>query len=375
VIKSYAGKIPLPQFGLWKKLGSGRRLSSFELEITARCNNNCRHCYINLPANDVAAKNRELSFAQIEDIARQAVDLGAFGCLITGGEPLLREDFSDIYLCLKKKGLLVSVFTNATLINEKHITLFKKYPPRDLEVTVYGVTEKTYEEVTREQGSFKAFMRGFNLLLSHGIRMRLKTMALRSNLHELPQISEFCRQITKGFFRFNPVLHMRFDRNPARNREIKSERLLPEESVAIEQADHEHFDVLEKNCDKLIRSKAVHYKCNHLLRCGTGKTSFCVSYDGYFRLCSSLWHPDCLFDLKRGALTEAWEKFVPAVRDMRSDRKAFLTHCCMCPIINLCLWCPAHAYLETGELDKPIKYFCESAHARVRKLKRSTAGN
>jgi len=82
-------------------------------------------------------------------IGREAVELGAFWCLITGGEPLLRKDFADIYLCLKNKGLLVSVFTNATLLNRDHIELFKKYPPRDIEVSVYGVTPETYESVTR----------------------------------------------------------------------------------------------------------------------------------------------------------------------------------------------------------------------------------
>jgi hypothetical protein len=36
--------------------------------------------------------------------------------------------------------LLVSIFTNATLVRESHVRLFKAYPPRDIEVTVYGVT-------------------------------------------------------------------------------------------------------------------------------------------------------------------------------------------------------------------------------------------
>jgi len=58
---------------------------SFDLEVTARCNNNCRHCYINLPAGDVEAKQKELSLAEISDIADQAVALGALSCLITGG--------------------------------------------------------------------------------------------------------------------------------------------------------------------------------------------------------------------------------------------------------------------------------------------------
>ena len=365
---SFVNSQPLPKFSLWEKLKQGSRLVSFDLEVTARCNNRCRHCYINLPAQDQKAKKNELSLAEIEGLACQAADLGALWCLITGGEPLLREDFFDIYLGLKKKGFLISVFTNATLINQRHIQLFKKYPPRDIEVTVYGVTQETYEKVTCKPGSFSAFMRGLNLLLDNKIRVRFKTMALRSNLQELPRISEFCRKRTKDYFRFDPQLHLRFDRNAERNVLIKSERLSPQEVAAVERSDSQRFEALKKGCAKLINPELEKYACDHLFHCGTGNGSFSVSYDGFFRLCSSLWHADTIYDLKKGTLKEACEKFVPRVRDMRSQRKEFLEKCRKCGMINLCLWCPAHAYLETGELDRPIDYFCEVAHARAKNL-------
>src|SRR5512141_2752371 len=114
---------------LWERLEARRVPLSFDMEITARCNNNCRHCYINLPAGDRDARTAELTIDEIDEIACQAVDLGTVWCLITGGEPLLRPDFADIYRLLKRKGLLVSVFTNATLIDDTHIELFRKYPP------------------------------------------------------------------------------------------------------------------------------------------------------------------------------------------------------------------------------------------------------
>ena len=155
----------LPSFRLWEKLEARRAPLSFELEVTARCNNDCRHCYINRPAGDREARARELSLPEIEAIAGEAASLGAVWCLITGGEALLREDFFEIYLALKRLGLLVSVFTNACLVTREHLALFTKYPPRDLEVTVYGVTPETYERVTRRPGSFAAFRRGLDLLL------------------------------------------------------------------------------------------------------------------------------------------------------------------------------------------------------------------
>ncbi len=325
---------------------------------------NCRHCYINLPAGDNDALSGELSVGEIADIAAQAVDMGAVWCLLTGGEPLLRQDFTEIYMMLKKKGLLVSVFTNAALLNEEHIRLFKKFPPRDIETTVYGVTKETYECVTRRPGSFGKFMTGLDLLIKNGIRIRLKTMAIRSNLHEQKRIADFCRARTKDFFRFDPQLHLRFDGDEKRNAEIRSERLTPAEMIELEKSDEERFGALIKNCSLLINDKFGHIDCNHLFHCGAGNGSFNVSYDGRFRLCSSLWADETTRDLRKVALKDAWEA-VPKIRDMRSDKRSFLDSCRKCPIVNLCLWCPAHAHLETGELDGATPYFCELAHARA----------
>jgi radical SAM protein with 4Fe4S-binding SPASM domain len=365
---TYRTSLEIQELALWDRMKTKRAVFSFDLEITARCNLGCRHCYINLPAGDRAARSRELTLREIMGIADQAVTMGALWALVSGGEPLLREDFREIYLGLKRKGLLVSVFTNATMIGDEHIALFVKYPPRDIEVTVYGASAPTYERVTRRPGSFSAFREGLDRLLESGVKVRLKAMAIRSNLDELPDIAAFCREHTKDYFRFDPMLHLRFDGDPVRNREIRSERLSPAEIAAIERADTERFASLENDCNSLIVGDVAHAGCNHLFHCGAGNGSFNVSYDGLFRLCSSLWAPGTLVDLRQAPLREAWEHHVPKVRELRSNRREFLETCRKCPMINLCLWCPAHAHLETGEMDAPVEYFCEVARARAKAL-------
>jgi radical SAM protein with 4Fe4S-binding SPASM domain len=362
----FQDSISLTEFSLWEKTREKRIPFSFELDITARCNNNCRHCYINLPAGDRVAQDKELSLGEIKELVDEAVSLGALWCLITGGEPLLREDFPSLYLHMKKKGLLVSVFTNATLITEEHVRLFQQYPPRELEVSVYGVTQATYEQVTRRTGSYAAFMRGLAMLLESGIKVRLKAMTLRSNLHEMPEIARFCREKTKDYFRLDPFLHLRYDGDQKRNEEIRSERLSPEEIAALERSDPERLEALQKSCGRLIASDSSFPHCDHLFHCGAGNDSFNVSYDGLFRLCPSLWQPDCVYDLKRGNLKEAWQTFIPQVRGMRSKRREFLENCHGCPILNLCMWCPAQTHLETGAMDAPVDYFCRVAHARTK---------
>ncbi|HNS36848.1 MAG TPA: radical SAM protein [Anaerolineaceae bacterium] len=356
--------IEIQDFSLWNKTRHSRSLHSFDLELTARCNNNCRHCYINLPPSDHQARAEELSPSEISTIADQAVELGALWCLLTGGEPLLRPDFAEIYMLLKRKGLLISVFTNAILIRPEHITLFRQYPPRDIEITVYGASQTTYERVSRVPGSFAAFTRGLDALITAGIRVRLKAMALRSNLDELGAIAAFCRTRTKDYYRFDPQLHLRYDRDSYRNVEIESERLTPAEIVALESTDPERMGALRASCDSLINPDFGHQNSNRLFRCGAGSGSFTVGYNGTFRLCASLCAPDATINLRTTSLRTAWENFVPRVRSMRSTNPEFLSTCNQCAIVNLCLHCPAHAYLETGTMDGATPYFCQVAHAR-----------
>lgn len=382
--KSFVTSLELQDIPLWRKTKKKSHLVSFVFEITARCTQNCRHCYINLPANDQEARDKELTLDEIEHIANQAVASGALWCLLTGGDPLIRPDFADIYLLLKRKGLLVSVFTTATLVNKEHITLFLKYPPRDIEVTVYGVTKETYERVTRCPGSYRNFRRGLDMLLSSGIKVRLKAMALRSNVHEIAEISSFCRKRTKDYYRFDPQLHLRFDGDPKRNDEIRSERLRPEEIVALEQSDPDRLTSLEQACATLIEPDPVSWeKCQacskqegcerfaslyHLFRCGVGNSSCNIGYDGTLRLCSSLCAPNTTGDLLRSNLKEVWETLHSRIRAMRTEQPTLLKTCCSCPHLNLCSWCPAHAQLETGNLEGATPYFCAVAHARANML-------
>jgi radical SAM protein with 4Fe4S-binding SPASM domain len=365
VVNRYVGYRPLPGLALWEKAERRRLPLSFDLEVTSRCNNDCRHCCINLPAGDRGARDSELTLPEIERFADEAVALGSLWCLVTGGEPLLREDFVDIYMALKRRGLLVSVFTNACLVGEEHVELFRRYPPRDLEVTVYGATRETYERVAQKKGSYSSFRRGVDRLLNGGLHVRFKAMAIRSNAHELAEIARFCRDRSSDYFRFDPVLHLRYDRDPLRNEMIRGERLSPEEVVALEVADEERSSALRDACDELILKPDQISQSARLFRCGAGVRTFAISSDATFRLCSSLWDPRCLYDLRAGSLGDAWENFVPSVRQMVTTDEEYARSCAACEVINLCRWCPAHAQLEGGELDGPVPYFCAVANKRA----------
>ena len=138
---------------LLKPLQGSRFPLAAEFEITDRCNLGCVHCFINQPAGSTAHIQHELSTGEIKEILDQIADSGCLHLLLTGGEPLLRPDFSEIYLHARQKGMLVMLFTNATLMTPSVIETLKQAPPILVEVSLYGATQETYEAVTRMPGS------------------------------------------------------------------------------------------------------------------------------------------------------------------------------------------------------------------------------
>ncbi len=353
--------ITLSDLFLFKNAYEKRTLLSLTLELTHRCNNNCLHCYINIPADNREAKEKELSFKEIKNIMDQAFSMGTLWVLLTGGEPLLRDDFFDIYLYLKRKGFLVSVFTNASLISDEHIKLFQKYPPRDIEVSVYGVTEKTHKKVTRNN-TFSATMEGIEKLISGHVPVTFKTTLMKSNYREIKQIAGFCEKITKNAFRFDPFLTLRLDRDNKKNNQIIRERLSAGEILELDKLDKKRYHAIKEQC-RAVDGMTFKDK-GRLFRCRAGINSVCIDCYGILKLCSSLMDKKCLYNLQEGSLEDAWNNFVPGIRMMKSYNTAFRNKCGVCDITDLCMWCPAHSYLETGKIDEPVQYFCDTAHKR-----------
>jgi MoaA/NifB/PqqE/SkfB family radical SAM enzyme len=162
------------------------------LELTARCNLRCIHCYHG-PDACRPAEGTELSTADFQRIIDEVVEAGCLHVLLTGGEPMLRRDFPDIYRHARGSGTLVTVFTNATLVTDEHVTLFRDLPPAKVDVSIYGASRDTYEAVTGVQGSFARCLAGVERLVKAGIPTALKTVVLRTNQREVEDMEHLAR--------------------------------------------------------------------------------------------------------------------------------------------------------------------------------------
>jgi len=327
---------------------------NIDYDVTYRCNLNCRHCYCNLPAGDREAKEKELPLNEIERILTEARDLGALWILLTGGEPLLRPDFKDIYLAVLRLGLIPSVFTNGTLVTEEWADFFAAHRPFRMEVTLYGSCAEVYERVTRTPGSFERCMQGIRLLKDRGLAVNLKTMALRSNYEDLEGIKAVARSMGSPY-RLDPVIHPRYPDLP-RPRDIdpRDERLPVEAVLDIDRADSERVEAWEGSCGSLRGLGPP--GSGRLLSCGAGLWASHISADGTIRPCGML-----RFMGWRGSFGSVWKEDM--LRRLETAHRG-PKECSECGIASLCGQCAGWAWLENRDLEAKVPHLCAIAHAR-----------
>jgi len=342
-------------------------LIELDIELTERCNNNCLHCCINLPADDPIAKKRELPTEAIKEILKEAASLGCLTVRFTGGEPLLREDFEELYLYARKLGLKVLLFTNATLITPPLAELFSHIPPLvEIEVTIYGMKRSSYEAITRAPGSFEAASGGINLLLEKKIPFVVKSALLPPNREEVEEFETWASTIP--WMDEPPSYSVFFDlhctRNEKKNELIRSLRPTPEQGVAfLARRYKQYIKEMKQFCSGFIGPPG-----DGLFSCGAGTGGACVDAYGNLQLCMGLRHPKTVYDLHKGSLKEALNRFFPDVRAMKATQPEYLVRCARCFLKGLCEQCPGKSWAEHGTLDTPVEYLCEIAHAQGRYL-------
>jgi radical SAM protein with 4Fe4S-binding SPASM domain len=352
-----------------QRLFQGREplLGHLDMELTERCNNACMHCYINLPAHDAQAKRRELTVDRWKDILRQAADLGALSVRFTGGEPLLRPDFAEIYLYARRLGMRVMLFTNARLITPELADLFARVPPlKEVEISVYGMHAESYDAVTCAPGAFVEFRRGVELLLERRIPFVVKSALLPPNRAEIDEFEAWAATIP--WMDHNPsyavFLDLRTRRDSlARNRLIAGLRFSPEEGVALLARHEEAY----RRSMAQFAARFMGPPGDRLFNCGAGVTG-CVDAYGAYQMCMLLRHPHTVYDLAQGTLRAAVTEVFPRLRELRTTDPVYLDRCARCFLKGLCEQCPAKSWSEHGTLDTPVEYLCQVAHAQARFL-------
>lgn len=339
-------------------------LHHLDIELTERCNNACVHCYINLPENDSEALSRELTTEMWKDILRQAAELGVLTVRFTGGEPLLRQDFTELYTFTRRLGIKVILFTNARLITADLADLFSRIPPLEtIEVSVYGMHPETYDAVACSPGAYEEFHRGVNRLQDRKIPFIVKGVLLPHNQQDTAEFETWAATLPSmdsvpGYSMFFDLRGRRD--SDARNRLIRRLRVDPQSGVAMITRDRaKYLKEMHQFCTRFMGPVG-----DRLFECGAGLAG-CVDAYGRYQPCVLLRDSQLSYDLHAGSLRDALENFFPGIRQRTATNPDYLERCASCFLHGLCEQCPGKSWSEHGTLDTPVEYLCEVAHVQA----------
>lgn len=318
-------------------------------ELTERCNLDCRMCYVRHSAGDAARRAKELSAAAWLELARQAVDNGMVFLLLTGGEVFLRPDFFEIYTPLTRLGLLLTLFTNGTLVTDTIAQRLAETPPSRTEITLYGATAATYEAVTGVRGSYARCCAGIEALVKYRVPLGLKATLTRCNVGEL----ETMRQMARNWglpFSAGWLISKRRDGALS---EVEDCRISTDECVELEATDRASAD---EWTEAALRESSLGN--DHNFYCQAGKAAFTINPWGEMNPCLYLIQPAAR-PLEIG-FRAAWEQ----VQRFVDNAPPLAPVCLGCDVRGYCQRCPAWSAMETGTLTEPVPYLCEIAFAR-----------
>lgn len=339
-------------------------------ELTVRCNLKCKMClFRHDDRENPTLKANELTAAEWIDMARQAAAAGTFNLLVTGGEPMLRPDFCEIWEGIYRHGFMLTLYTNATLVTERVMQTLRKYPPHKIGVTIYGASPATYEKVCGHADAFDRAMEGIRLLQTLPSMLEFRTTIIKDNFADFGPLH---RLVAERFGKQYKLIHTRLVTQSVRGAcaDVNTCRLEPEDNIRlafsrsidlIKEYVGDAYDPRKVVIEEVKQARDnVHGPRMTLFGCGAGMNQYTISHDGKLLGCQMMGVFSA--DARKLGLAKAWEEFPRTVSLPPVNEK-----CQTCPDKRYCNTCYASRYAETGDLSGCPEYVCKDV-AMMRRL-------
>lgn len=340
-----------------QRAASVQRPINGSLEILPLCNMNCDMCYVRLSYAETERKGGLHTADEWINLGREMQRAGVLFLLLTGGEPLLFPDFKRLYLELKQMGIVLTINTNGTLLDEEWADFFAENKPRRINITLYGADDRAYETLCHYPGGFEKTLRAIRLLKERDVDVKINGSVTKENYKDMQKIYALGEMLGVPVHMDTymlPGIHERglpFD---------EQSRLLPEEAAtagmeALEaEMDPQAFPIYVEQRITQLENGEEKYPSG--ITCMAGNCSFAVNWQGEMRPCVTLEEPSIpVFDT---GFEAAWEIVSKESKAFRVNEK-----CIKCRLRPICKTCVASAWLETGSYDGVPEYLCRYAEA------------
>ncbi|MBW1785678.1 MAG: heme b synthase [Deltaproteobacteria bacterium] len=323
-------------------------------EITRRCNLNCVHCRAAAERGPYPGElDTEKCLVTLDQIAVAGKPI----VILTGGEPLLREDVFQLAEYGNRLGLRMVMATNGTLLTPALIEKMQDSGIQRVSISLDGADPEQHDRFRQVPGAFESAVEGIRMLREAGLEFQVNTTVTRHNADRVPEILDMAVDL-------GAVAHHLFLLVPTgRAKEMVDQEI---EALEYERLLHWFYDMRERTPLHLKATCAPHYyrilrqearargeKVNFetygldaVTRGCLGGTAFCfISYDGEVQPCGYL-------ELKCGDLKEKpfdwiWRNSTEFIQ--LRDFSSYKGKCGACEYVRVCGGCRARAFEATGD--------------------------
>lgn len=295
------------------------------IELTSYCNFSCPFCYIN---EEKGIHNHIPRFEVLQQTLDYLINSGMVHCVLSGGECLLHPDFAQIYQYLKISGVLVTIFTNGYLLDDKLFALLSEYKPFKIEISLYGKDDQSYRIATKVK----------NIQANRVFENVLKLKELGLNVickTPITCLTENCYKDLQKWCEDNAILYytgtelMDTYSGTGRNEYLAS----PEIQTALRQESDKAFfenpEMMEIAYSE--RKRKINFDCT------AGRTDIMI--DSQFNLLPCMkaaWIPKWKFSIQKHGIQAAYKRLVEKIQIAKGTP---LRYCVGCSHSQVCQEC------------------------------------
>ena len=330
-------------------------------ELTPRCNLSCRMCYVRMTPEEMKPYGRELTAQEWISLGEQATQSGMLFLLLTGGEPMLRPDFSQVYDAMSQMGPSISINTNGTMLSKQVRDLLERRPPSQLNVTLYGPKEATYDDLCGNSRAFEKTIDTLRWARDIGVLLNVNVTVTPWNMDQIAELEALAERenlhLRQTYYNFPPS---------RRNTKTEFSRIAPEDvgrMIAQREYRLQGAEKLTARANSILKSMQLHPERQvseipegESIRCYAGRSQFWIAWNGEMTPCGMLDVPKAA-PLSEG-FQSSWERIKQETAKIR-----LCPDCVTCKERDTCFNCAAVVRTETGSFEGRPDYMCRLNHA------------
>lgn len=330
-------------------------LTSFQIELTSRCNERCVHCYI-----PHKFKLYDITDQMYYSVLDQLSKMGVLSVTLSGGEPMAHPKFKEYLRAAKKYDFYVNILSNLTLLDDETIQIMKEGNVSSVQVSLYSMIPEHHDAITKLPGSFEKTKAAILKLIENDLPLQVSCPTMKGNKDDYGDVLRWCHE-HKIRAQTDYIMMAKYNH--------ETENL--ENRLSVDECGKVITDIMADDLEyqNAILAPDFVQRCNenqfNLERrlCGVGISSCCMVANGNVYPCAG-WQEMVLGNLNETPLQEIWDNS-EKIKWLRSLKFKDLGGgvCCKCDKAAFCAPCMVRNANEssTGDPLEINRHFCAVA--------------